>query len=401
MFTFDDEGEIERSTGESAGPGGAGPGGPTNASIDTVPGGNEVWRIGGITHLVWIVDGFDPPLYMAWAVTEDQFADVFEGGTPRYSQPPMTWDDANRIGVITHGNVANIDNTAKHPFETFVRDFEREAQIRPWLTDPEMLAIHVAAVLEGRLVTDAEIQTTNWWKTHSAAERAWLGLNASDPAEALRQVDDRRRIVRDTMVKAGIDNPDSALIQAIADRVTTGEWTDSFGTEQLIKLSDPYAPGTLDPALEALANDFGIDITRAEENTVRESLNLWLGPKFGEKSPAWVERWAGELRNNPDAEQELTRALQGTRMALFPEYTNENLTYEDIAGPVRQQFQQIWGEEPDEDDPLFFDIAQDSNIRARGSRLRLEGLNRGNKQVNDDFQSSILGSFGGQIRRAV
>ena len=88
-------------------------------------------------------------------------------------------------------------------------------------------------------------------------------------------------------------------------------------------------------------------------------------------------------------------------MALFPSYTNENLTYEDIASPVRAQYQQIWGQEPDETDPLFYSIAQDSDIAARGSRLREEGLNRGVQQVNDDFQSDILGAFGGQIRRAL
>ncbi len=376
---------------------------PTDPSITSrgaIPGGNQVWKIGGITHAVWVVEGFDPPLYMAWAVTDEQFEPVF-GGTPDYDQT-YTWEQADSLGLITHGNVANIDNDADHPLETFIRDFAREATVRPWLLDPEMLSIHVAAVLEGRPVTDAEVQTTDWWRTHSADERRWFGLNAGDPAEALRQVDDRRRAVRDAMSNLGIDDPDSALVSAIADRVTTGEWTEIFGTEQIRKLSDPFAAGTLDPVLEGLASQFGgVDITRAEEGTVREALNLWLGPRYGERSDSWINRWAGEIRNNPDAEFELTRALQGERLALFPNYTNENITYQDIASPVRAQFQRIWGQEPDETDNLFFTIAQDSDINAREGRLRLEGLNRGIDKVTNDFQQDVLSSFGGQVRRAI
>ena len=97
----------------------------------------------------------------------------------------------------------------------------------------------------------------------------------------------------------------------------------------------------------------------------------------------------------------MTRALQGERLALFPQYTNENITYQDIASPVRAQFQRIWGQEPDEFDNLFMSIAQDADINARAGRLRLEGLNRGIDKVTNDFQEDVLQSFGGQVRRAI
>lgn len=369
--------------------------------LSGIPGDHEFWRIGEGIWAVWTVPSSDPPIYMAWSISTSQYEAIFGVGKRPSIKRTISWDDANSLGLLTHGSVTNIHNDAEHPLETFLRDFEREATIRPWLMDPEMLAITTAALIEGRAVTEAEFKTTNWWRTHTDAERQWLSLNASDPATALTVVEDRRRAVRDAMISLGIDDPTPEIISFVADKITTGQWTENHGTDQVRKLSDPYAPGVLDAELKTLAEGIGLDTTRAEEGTVRDKLALWLGPVHGERSQDWINQWAGALRNDPDAELNLTQALQNQRLALFPKYENPNLTYEDIAAPVRSQFQRVWGVEAEEDDPFFFRQMSNDNIAEREAELRLEGLNRNVDRVANQFQVDVMRAFGGQVRRAL
>jgi len=74
----------------------------------------------------------------------------------------------------------------------------------------------------------------------------------------------------------------------------------------------------------------GLDVTREGEDTVRELAAKWLGPSLGEMSDRQVSRWAGLIRNDPDAQQEFEATMRQQRLAMLPGYTNQNLTYEDI-----------------------------------------------------------------------
>ena len=69
----------------------------------------------------------------------------------------------------------------------------------------------------------------------------------------------------------------------------------------------------------------------------------WLGPTMGHMTSEQVAKWAGRLRNDPDARIEFEETLRKHRLALFPGYENENLTYEDIISPVRNLATNIWG----------------------------------------------------------
>ena len=92
------------------------------------------------------------------------------------------------------------------------RLYETEVRVKPWLADPEILSLWLGAALEGRSISDAEFQGTEWWRTHTDTERQWLALNASDPATADRLIRDNQMQVADLFAQAGISNASQDLI---------------------------------------------------------------------------------------------------------------------------------------------------------------------------------------------
>ena len=139
----------------------------------------------------------------------------------------------------------------------------------------------------------------------------------------------------------------------------------------------------------------GVDTTRGEEDTVRNMLQKWLGPTYGAWSDEQIAAKAGELRNNPDAKIEWEQQLKSQRMALFPTYEDENMTYEDIAAPWRNFAFQQWGEQLDETDPVFNQLLLTNDAIEHGKTLPLDGMKRGVKKVTTDLSSQILRATGG------
>jgi hypothetical protein len=146
----------------------------------------------------------------------------------------------------------------------------------------------------------------------------------------------------------------------------------------------------------------GTDITRAGEDRVRQLLQDWVGPHAAQGyDEAWVAEWAGRLRNDPDAEQDLIEALQGARMANLPNWTNPNLRYADIAPIARGLFSQVWGVSPDETDPLFLDVLNMPDRHEAAKVLRTEGLNQNvGKVIDDAFSALSSTSLGDAVVRS-
>jgi len=206
--------------------------------------------------------------------------------------------------------------------------------------------------------------------------------------------------VADLFAQAGVDNASAALVEKVADLWTQGLWSETYAVGQIRLLADPNLGGTLDPVLTDART--GLDTTRAREDTVADMLNTWLGPAYaGSWSPDSVASWASKLRENPDdARVELEAILKQHRLALFPEYTNENLTYEDIAGPWRGVWSQEWGGTPDETNPLFAQIVRGNDLASATQLLRTEGYKQNNPTVISRLMGAIGSAFGGQVRRA-
>lgn len=365
--------------------------------LQGIPSQAEVWLVGNVYYIVYFVPNTNPPVPMAWRVpSADERTALGISGADR----TLTADQFNNSGALPMGISTEIPNPGPgvHPFDSLVSQYETEVKVKPWLADPEVLALWAGAAIEGRSITPAELQTTEWWQTHNESERRWLSLNASDPTTAEQVISDNRLQVGNLFREAGVDNATDVLVNAVADRWTRGNWSQAYALTQIQALADPFSEGDLDPALQVFRQ--GLDTTRDREDQVRSLVNRWLGPSY---STGWTQeiiaRWAGELRNNPDAETELTEALRGQRMALFPEYENPNLTYEDIAAPWRGVWQQTWGQVPDESDPLFARIVRLNDIEAATQILRREGIKKGNASVVNDALSSVGQAFGGNIRR--
>jgi hypothetical protein len=275
-----------------------------------------------------------------------------------------------------------------------------QAQVQPWIMDRDYQQRIAEATLEGRPLSEAEIQTTSWWKTHNEGERSWMKLYHGDRKTAEQRLADNRITTRQQLRDAGIENPPSALINEMADRVTKGTWTVAQFQQQAKAISDPFSGITVDATLVPLMR--GTQGTTQDQTLdVRDMVASWLGPVHGKWTDADVNKWAGVMRNDPDGEERLVAHLKKQRLALFPEYQDVNLTYDDIAAPWRNFASSAWGETPNETDPIFSKLIRQNDLQMNGELLRREGFSRGIGKVKQDVQSEMLGSAGGVIRRAI
>lgn len=363
--------------------------------FNQIPPMDEVWRIGDTWYVVRYA--FQSRIPLIWAVSAD---DVQALGITSATRTFATWAEASKTGALFHGSSRELLNTKEDPVEAILSNYEREVRVKPWLADPEILAYWTAAALEGRSITESELQNTQWWRTHTQAERQWLSLNAADPATANRLIADNRMRVADLFSQAGVNNASQDLIDTVADFWTMGKWSEAYAVNQIRLLADPKLVGDLDPELASF-RDGGLDTTRAGEADVRKMIETWLGPgSAGNWAEDHIKTWASRFREDPDARLEFEELLKRHRLALFPEYDNASLSYEDIAAPWRGVWSSVLGGAPDETDPLFTKIVRTNDLATAQSLLRKEGLKRGNRTVIDSFLSDINQAFGGTVRRS-
>jgi hypothetical protein len=127
----------------------------------------------------------------------------------------------------------------------------------------------------------------------------------------------------------------------------------------------------------------------------------WLGPKFA-PSQKQVQRWAQALRDDEAAGLDsLKENLRAQRLALYPEYEDETLSYDDIASPWRGFQQQAWGIQTVDETSDTFQKLVKMNDTVEGARmLRQQGLKDGVEKVQDDVVTE-LGDQVSQVREAV
>lgn len=369
-------------------------------TLNSLPDDLQAWKVGNEFYLVTAVPGTNPPVYLAWTVTEAQLQDAFGPGQEIVYNETISESEFSSVGALVIGDHDDIAETRENPFDVLQDQFERMAAIQPWLEDPEVLALMTEAMYEG-LGNDwlAEmITTTTWWRTRTEGERAWAELSLKDPATAEQRLRSNELVVAEFMKQAGIDQAPAEIVEYIALQATTGAWTEADWQLQVKALSDPYSGIEVDETITSLLGGTAINTTRNMEEEVRNLLLRWLGPVHGLWDDAQIAQVAGEFRNNPDAELGFTEYLQQQRIALFPQYENPSLSYDDIAAPWRNFVTQAWGQTPDELDPLFAQIIKNNDSAINGALLRAEGLKRGIGQVTTSASDGFASAFG-QIRR--
>lgn len=370
----------------------------TSSALDLagVPGGAQLWKVDGKAYLVYYVPNTKPPIPITYGVRAGELQDLFGPGQPIVYNRTMTAATFRKTGAIHMGLRTELQGEEEHPFDALVSQFERESQVRPWLRDPEVLAVITAAFLEGRPVTQAELQTTEWFRTRSPQQREWAVLVESDPVAAQNKLADARIIITDTLKQLGVRNAPNALINFLSNRVTMGDWTNETLAQQMRKIADPFAAGNLRPETSSFINNLNtkLDRTQEREDEVRALVAEWLGDRVAANwTPEQVRRWAGQLRNNPDAEQGLIKTLKQQRLALYPMYENENLSYKQIASAWEPFFSQHWGQTSERDHDLFDQVLRMNDSVEAAKLLRREGVTRGNDHVTSKLLSGMAQQF--------
>lgn len=390
---------------------------PNPDGLFGVPGGAQVWEgppaMDGnrYWYVVYTVPGTSVP--MAWTIdNNDDLAAIFgPGNEPKPTRSINSWDEWNKMGALSFGTSRQLANLSEHPFDAFVANFTTEAAVKPWLRDPEILALTGRAILENRTVTESELAGTNWWKTHNETQRGAIAESNRDPATSTQKYNDTVLQMRQALISAGVTNPPHELLHALTGKLMSGDWTPGYVQTQISKLADPYAPGWLDPYLSGVMGDQSLSTVAQHTSKVDQLVNTWLGPAFGKGvSDQQRQDWAGQIRNDPSggAIEEITEKLKAQRLVLFPEYQNENLSYDDIAGPWRGVVQQTWGTAPDELDPFFQNLVrlggsqgspdQPGGLAGVQTLLRREGRTRNIGTVVNDSMSAMHAAFGGSQR---
>tara|TARA_R100001224_G_scaffold1224_1_gene912 strand:- start:859 stop:2385 length:1527 start_codon:yes stop_codon:yes gene_type:complete len=385
------------------------------APLGTIPRGAEFWNVDGNYYIVYFIPNSGVPIYYDTSIEDlkrifvDDFAEVEQLiKTPTSAQ----WNKSIRFGNSLELADPTIYDPTQTPWLSFIDTIEKEAKIRPWLKDEEMVQLLAESTLEGRTVTDAEWQSTNWWRSHTQAQRDWLLLAQSDsfnfssnlPADAISKIDNDKLLIKNIMEQSGIANPPKELVAWVGEKLTTGDWTEDFTADQIRILSDP----TLEADLNSELNNFitsgnvDYDTTRAGESQVQRLVKEYLGPVFGGNlADATLKKYAGMIRNDPDAEVTIKEDLLKIKNNLFDE--DNDITYEQKAAPWRGFTTNLWGGTVEETTSLFQEVLKLNDVAKATKLLYDEGLkDGGSDKIKNEVISSLVGSFGGGgVRRII
>jgi hypothetical protein len=367
-------------------------GGPS----DRLPGGYEVWKVGKEHFLVYYVPGSNTP--MGWRIT-DNVNDVLGSGF-RVAQK-LTAKSAAKRGLLMMGRASDLRNTDKDPFDTFLDNINERAVTEPWLKDPEVLAQAAEAFLEGRPLALADLRETEWFNSRTDKERDWIAFAAgSAPAEVESRREDRRREVRDLLLRAGISDPPAQVVNFITEQDLTGRWSDAKLAEQVTALADPFSGLTLDPELKKAVKGLTLETRANDVRAMRERVKSWLGPFASSYTDKQLAEWAGMVRNDPNGDKKLDDILRGQRMALLPEYDNPDVRWQDAAAPWKSYLESLWGEQVDDSDPVLLQVVRSNDINEAGRIARREGVQRGVGGAVNELTSALTGAFG-TVRRSL
>ena len=414
-FTSDDTGGGQEGSGNDTGGGQQGGGqqgggeqqeGNAGDIYDflNIPEGAYLWNVDGTNYIVYEVPGSNGelyegnPIFMAYEVQENDIvkAGIYSPEAPALTGAPVSKVFFDKIAIVT-GNTDQLSADIDNPFASFVETIGEQALVAPWIKDPEMISLIAEAAVEGRVVTDAEWQVTSWYQEHNDSEREWLRTYYSDPSTAAQLTTDAQLAVANSLQASGVSNAPEALINWVAGRYVSGEWSDAYTTEQIALFADPYAQGKRDAQFETYLSSTaitGVDRTTAREREVEELFATWLGPTLGKLTDQEKSEMAGRLRDDPDYKDTLIGSLKQSRLAAFSNYTNPELTYDDIARPWRNLTTSVWGQTADETQGWWQEMVKSNDFATAQTTLREKGLENNITQVTQDATQALTQALG-------
>ena len=385
---------------------------------NNIPQGGILIDAGGQKFLGYQVPGAgqiysEPPMYMLYQILDN---DVYEAGlltegTPANVNVVLTSvADLNQYGLVV-GGTDEITDDVEHPFIRFVENFEAGKKINPWLGDTrinpnsgvtyQQEAIEFLAEQAIEQWTPEEttvrVEASDWYQESTATQKQWLAKQLTQPVTAQQELDDKKIDIRTQMESLGMASPPDGLVDYFAEKSVTGMWSELYTTEQLALLADPYKPGARDTNLINFIEGVGfgsLDRASVMEKEVQDLYRTYLGPSLGNASATEISEKAGQLRNNPDAGGELKSYLEQQRLAMFPNYTNPTLRYNDIVQPYKNLVNQVWGEEADETSDWFIQMVQNNNIESAYNTLREKGMELGVERVQNQALQDLEDAIG-------
>lgn len=390
---------------------------PPQGGIQTVdllnaPDGAYIWNVDGNLYVAYEVPGargevYDgPPLFMAYTVPGNNLVEAGllspEAPAPFISQ--LLKEDFDAVTILQSGNTDQLTSLIDHPFASFAEQLESQIGVAPWLADTEMIGLLAEAALEGREVYDSDWKQTQWWNDHTQAEKDWLITYNSDPATAQQLTTDAQIAVANSLQAAGVSNAPEAIINWVADKYISGQWSQAYTTEQVSLFADPYATGKRDENFENYLSSTaitGVDRTSERELEVKELYAKWLGPTLGKLTSEEVSEIAGQLRDDPEYKDSLIQNLKQNRLAAFSAYTNPELTYEDIARPWRNLTTSVWGQTADETQGWWQEMVKTNDFAKAQETLREKGIEQDITQVTQDATKALQQALGqGQVSQS-
>ena len=372
--------------------------------FNNIPEGSYLWNVDGTNYIVYEVPGSDgelyegAPIFMAYELQENDLvkAGLLSEGAPIPNGEPVGKDIFDMIAIVT-GNTDQLSADIDNPFASFVETIGEQALVAPWIKDPEMISLIAEAAVEGRTVTDAEWQVTDWYQEHNETEREWLRTYYSDPSTAAQLTTDSQIKIANTLQAYGVSNAPEAIVNWVAGKFVSGEWSEIYATEQMQLFADPYAAGKRDAQFETYLSSTaisGVDRTTAREREVEELFATWLGPTLGKLTDQEKAEMAGRLRDDPDYKDTLIGSLKQSRLAAFSNYTNPELTYDDIARPWRNLTTSVWGQTADETQGWWQEMVKSNDFATAQTTLREKGLENNITQVTQDATQALTQALG-------
>jgi hypothetical protein len=206
-------------------------------------------------------------------------------------------------------------------------------------------------------------------------------------------------MISDMFRQLGVEGVGDEVLEFLATKFSHGTWSQSHLQEQVWVMTGSPSSEPLNADLRAFLESGDHTVPQAQfmDTDVKSLFDTWLGPAFP-PTDNQVKEWAAKMRRSPEqTRDELTEYLRKQRVALFPGYADDSLTYEDIAAPWRSFQQQMWGQTIDETDPTFLEVVKLNDANEAGKLLRREGLNREIGAV----QQSVISGLERQTQRVV
>jgi hypothetical protein len=378
---------------------------PEATRFNGLPGQPDIWQNSstGQWFAVYYVPGSKPPLPMAYSIPTDDDLDTFFGDKDPVADKRMGAGDFRRTGATVWGSTDMIPAAEGDPWAGFMDRMNRAKEVQPWLEDPEVFGVQAAAWLEGRPVEKWEFEQTEYFQSRNEKELEWAWLTTRSPEEAKKTLEANYIATYDRFRNIGVIEPPEAVVDYMAERFTEGAWSEQYLDEQMTALFSGDAAVALDTGLGSLmkAGDITIEDPVLHTNAVRDLYQEWLGPVYP-PTEKQIQRGSQLLRDDEEAGMDtLVNGLRQQRKALYPQYDDESLTYEDIAAPWRGFYTQQWGQEVVDERNSSFQKLIELNSTVEGAKfMRKEGMKRGVEKVEQEALAG-LGSNVGQIQREI